>query len=227
MPVRGDVSYTGPLIPNMQGVLGTITNPSSEKILPVAKPVWMAITANLGTINTSTTWTAGPPGSPTRYKATDISIVAGDILSLAPPAPGQPGEIEIWITGDIQLAGNAEIVIPQGVKATLWFEGNILCARRVVDNQNGIASAATINGVSPTDGTFRSIKMGGGSATTATFNVPACDVNLLGGGTIYGSMIAKSVLFNACAVDIHYDEALGRLGGGPYYSAASFAEDVR
>ena len=59
------------------------------------------------------------------------------------------------------------------------------------------------------------------------FGEAAYDVSITGGGEFYGGFIAKDVSLGNSKTSIHYDEALGRLGGGPDYTVLSFAEDVR
>jgi hypothetical protein len=114
------------------------------------------------------------------------------------------------------------------VKVSVWFEGNLKATGSVATNHNGVASSMTFNGVTPTDGTPRTVTMGGGSTTIAAFNVPAYNVSIEGGGTFFGGFIAKTLSFNNGKGAVHYDEALSRQGGiGGNFTVVSFAEDVR
>jgi hypothetical protein len=226
--IYGTLGYTGPTIPNTQNVKGQITTPVSEKVLPVLKPTWTSVDVNLGAVTSGGTVMSGPIGSPTRYKMSSVKIGTGADVTFAESSPGAGGEIEVWVTGDINLAGSARLIIPKGVKVTIWFEGNLTAAGSVATNYNGVAGSLSFNGVTPTDGTPRTVNMGGASTTIAAFNVPAYDVAINGGGTFFGGFIAKTLSFNNGKGEVHYDEALGRKGGiGSTYTVVSFTEDVR
>lgn len=226
--IYGTLGYTGPTIPNAQNVKGKITTPQTEKVLPVLKPTWTSVDANLGAVTAGGTVVAGPVGTPTRYKMSSVKIGSGADVVFAEPVPGQGGEVEVWVTGDLNLAGSARLIIPKGVTVTVWFEGNMKAAGSVATNYNGAASSLSFNGVTPTDGTARTVSMGGGSTTIAAFNVPAYDVAIDGGGTFFGGFIAKTLSFNNGKGEVHYDEALSRRGGiGSEFTVVSFAEDVR
>ena len=226
--VYGTLGYTGPKIQNTQNVKGTITTPKAEKVLPVLKPTWTAVDGNLGAVASGGTVVAGAIGSPTLYKMSSLKVSSGADLVFAESAPGQGGEVEIWVTGDMSFSGSGNIVVPKGVKVTVWFEGDIKATGSIATNANGVASSLTFNGVDPSDGTPHTITMGGGSTTIAGFNAPGYDVDIQGGGTFFGGFIAKTLSFNNGKGEVHYDEALNRQPGtGAQYSVVSFTEDVR
>jgi len=228
MTIYGKLGYMGPTIPNMQNVKGQITRPQSEKVLPVLKPTWTTVDSSLGAVTSGGTIASGPVGAPKRYKMSSVKLGSGSNVTFAESAPGQGGEIEVWVTGDMELSGSAQLIIPKGVKVTVWFEGNMKATGSMATNHNGVATSMTFNGVTPADGTTRTITMGGGSSTIAAFNAPAYDINIDGGGTFYGGFIGKTLSFNNGKGEVHYDEALSRQGGaGGNYTAVSFTEDVR
>jgi hypothetical protein len=228
MMIYGSLGYTGPTVPNTQNVTGQIITPRTEKVLPVSKPNWTTVDANLGAVVAAGTVPSGPIGSPKRYKMSSLKIASGGDVVFAESAPGLGGEIEIWITGDVSLTGSTQLIVEKGVKVTVWFEGNLKAAGSLATNYNGTAGSLSFNGVTPSDGTPRIIDMGGSSTTIATFNAPAYDVSLNGAGGFFGGFIAKTLSFNNGKGEVHYDEALGRQAGmGANYIVASFAEDVR
>ena len=227
MSVYGDVAYTGPAVPSTQGVKGTITTPFTQTILPVLAPTWTTLTSNYGPVNSSKTLAFGAVGSPTRYKMSDVKFTSSETLTVSAPAAGTLGEVEVWVTGDIALAGSSQIIVPKGVRLTIWVQGDIKNTGGSFTNQDGVASSLIINGVTPADGAARSISLGGGTGAIVAVNAPAYDIGINGGGEFYGAFVGKSVDMGNSKTQIHYDEALGRLGGGPDYTVLSFAEDVR
>ena len=227
MSVYGDVAYTGPAIPSTQGVQGTITTPFTQTILPIFAPTWTTVTSNFGPVSSNKTLSYGAVGSPTRYKMSSVKYTNNETLTISAPPAGTSGEVEVWITGDIAMAGSSQIIVPKGVRLTIWVEGDIKNTGGSFTNQDGVASSLIINGVTPANGAARSISLGGGAGAIVAVNAPAYDIGISGGGEFYGAFVGKSVDMGNNKTQIHYDEALGRLGGGPDYTALSFAEDVR
>lgn len=227
MSVYGDLAYTGPTVPSTQGVQGTITTPYNQTILPVLAPTWTTVTSNFGQVSSSRNLVYGPVGSPTRYKMGSVKFTNNETLTVSAPPAGTLGEVEVWVTGDIAMAGTSQIIVPKGVRLTIWVEGDIRNAGGSFTNQDGLASSLILNGVTPTNGAARSISLGGGTGAIIAVNAPAYDIGINGGGEFFGAFIGKSVNMGNSKTQIHYDEALGRLGGGPDYTALSFAEDVR
>ncbi len=227
MSVYGDLAYSGPVVPDTQGVQGTITTPFSQTIPPVPAPTWMTVTASFSNVSTNTTLIPGAVGLPTRYKMNSMKFTNSETLSIAAPAAGTRGEVEVWVTGDVAMAGTSQIVVPKGVRLTIWVEGDIKNTGGSFVNNDSVASSFFINGVTPADGSARSFSLGGGTGAIVAVNAPAYDVSITGGGEFYGGFIAKDVSLGNSKTSIHYDEALGRLGGGPDYTVLSFAEDVR
>ena len=228
MALYGDLMYTGPAVQGTDGVTGQIITPFYETLQPVAKPTWVSVNGVYGTFNGGTTLTSGPVGSPTRYKMSSIALNASsDILVLAPPAGGQQGQIEIWVTGDFKIAGSAQIISQPGVKVTFYVEGNVTSTGTGMVNQSNRAANFVVEGVTPTDGSARTYKLSGTADFTASIYAPAYDITLGGGGIYSGAFVGKTMNMSGGSAAIHYDEALGHAGGGTLYTVASWTEDVR
>ena len=226
MYIYGNLSYTGPVIPNAQDVQGKIITPFAENLPPVPKPTWTTVTANMSTISASTTLKAGVPGTPTRYKVASVSLASGAALTFAPPAAGQPGEVEVWVPGDFTTGGSGQVISLPGVKVTIYTEGQISLLGNAVMNQSNVAASMQFYGVTPSDGTTRSAQVGGSANFIAVLNAPAYDLKINGGGEFFGSFILRTVNMVGGNTAIHYDEALPR-SGGILYKMASWTEDVR
>ncbi len=226
MYIYGNLSYSGPAIPNTQNVQGKIITPFVQNIPPVPKPSWTTVTANMSTISTSTTLKAGTPGSPTRYKVSDIKLAKGAALTFSPPAAGQPGAVEVWVPGDFTTDGTAQVITQSGVTVKIFTEGQIVLLGNAVLNQSNVAAAMQFFGVTPSDGTTRSAQVGGSAEFIAVLNAPAYDLKINGGGEFFGSFILRTVSMVGGNTAIHYDEALPR-SGGILWTMASWTEDVR
>jgi hypothetical protein len=228
LQLYGDLLYTGPTVKGTQGVTGDIKTPFYETLLPVAQPAWTSVTGSFGAAGGTITLPSGPVGSPTRYKMSSIAFgSSSDILTLAPPAPGLPGEVEIWVTGDVKISGSAQIISKPGVKVTFYIEGNVTSTGTAMVNQSNTAANLVIKGVTPTDGSARSYKLSGTADFTASLYAPSYDITLGGGGSYTGAFVGKTMTMSGGSAAIHYDEALGRFGGGNQYTVASWIEDLR
>jgi hypothetical protein len=226
MHIYGDLSYSGPVVPNTQNVHGDVITPFADQAPPVPKPNWTSVTANMSTISASTTLKAGAPGSPTRYKVANVNLSSGGVLTFSPPAAGQQGEVEVWVPGSFLTGGSGRIVSQPGVKVKIYTEGTIELLGNAVMNQSNVAASMQFFGVSPSDGTPRSAQVGGSSSFVAVLNAPAYDLKINGGGEFYGSFLLRTVTMKGGNTAIHYDEALPR-SGGTLWKMASWTEDVR
>jgi hypothetical protein len=213
MYIYGDLSYTGPHIPGAQNVQGDVITPFTENAPPVPKPNWTSVTANMGTVSNSTILTAGPSGSPTRYKVTSVNLASGSTLTFAPPAVGQPGEVEVWVTGDFSNGGSSQIVTQPGVKVKIYTEGDMTLSGNAVVNQSNVAASLQLFGVTPANGATKRVQIGGSSNFIGVLNAPAYDMKINGGGAFFGAFILRSMSMVGGNTAIHYDEALPRSGG--------------
>jgi len=147
------------------------------------------------------------------------------------PAPGQtptPSYLEIWVTGDLKMAGGAQITQASTTHVKYYFEGDINLSGNGYDNQ-GVAANLTIYGVTPADGSARNLKISGGNALIAAVDAPAYDTTFSGGGDFMGALIANTLSITGNGKrSLHYDEALNKNGGSSSvgnYAFASWFED--
>lgn len=228
LALYGDLLYTGPAPQGTQNVAGQITSPFNETLQPVKTPTWTSLNGSYGLVNDAKTLVAGPVGSPTRFKMANVTLsAAADVITLTPPAAGQQGEIEIWVTGDLKISGGAQIISLPGVKVTFFIEGDIATTGNGMVNGSNKAANFVLQGVTPTDGSTRTFKTSGTASFIASLYAPWYDVTLGGGGEYVGAFVGKTMTMSGGSAEIHYDEALGRSGGGMLYTVASWAEDVR
>lgn len=228
LSLYGDLLYTGPAPQGTQNVTGQITSPFNETLQPVTTPTWTSVNGSYGLVNSAKTLVAGPVGSPTRFKMTSVALSAGaDVMTMTPPAAGQQGEIEIWVTGDLKISGGAQIISQTGVKVTFYIEGNIATTGTGMVNQSNRSANFVLQGVTPTDGSARSFKTSGTANLMASLYAPWYDITLGGGGEYVGAFVGKTMTMSGGSAAVHYDEALSRSGGGLLYTVASWTEDVR
>ncbi len=226
MQVYGDLMYSGPAVLDTQGVTGQITTPFVETLPPVAAPSWTTVNGSYGTVSAPLNLASGPPGSPKRYKMSNISMAAGAITALA-PAIGQPGEIEIWVTGRFKISNTGQFISQAGVKVKIYVEGDIETTGTGLVNAGKKAADFTLLGVTPTDGSTRLVKVNGSADIIASIYAPSYDIKLGGNGDFAGAFVGKTMDIGGSNAMLHYDEALSRTGGGTQYTVASWTEDVR
>jgi len=128
------------------------------------------------------------------------------------------------------VTGNGQITVAPGVKATIYFDGNVNI------EGNGIISASNqpgnllLYGVQPAiEESAPYVKLGGNGAISAAIYAPGHDVTVKGGGSggeVLGSVVGKTVTMNG-VTKLHYDEALGLAGPVNNYEIASWFEDTR
>ena len=119
----------------------------------------------------------------------------------------QDGDVELHVTGDINLGNSCEIVVEDGSSLKLYVDGNITCdngssiwAKDTSKNAEALVLYGTGEGAQTFDLKARNEWLG-------VIYAPNADVTLYAGGDIYGAIIANNFELKSGG-DYHYDRAL-------------------
>ncbi len=228
-PVYGNLAYgTGGAPTGTGGVTGTITTPFSETIQPVTAPTWTTFNATPTVISNSTTLTGGTEASPARYKVTGLTVSGGKVLTMAPHAVGAESYIEVWVTGSFTTSGSGYILQQPGVHVTYHIQGDVTVSGSSFQNQSNRAANNMINVISTGASSSQKVTVSGSGTFIGVINAPAAAFTASGSATMSGAIIGKTMNISGGA-NVHYDEALSRMGGGSGggYTVRSFVEGVR
>jgi hypothetical protein len=149
-------------------------------------------------------------------------------LQLAGSDPSQStmlitGNATLYITGDMQMTGNSQIIIDPNATLKLYIGGNARLAGNGIMNTGGTALNFQMYGLE----TCTDIDFGGNAAFTGIIYAPQATFHAGGGGTdqydCVGSVIVNEVNMNG-HFTFHYDEMLGRNGPSRGYLITSWNE---
>ncbi len=229
--VYGDVSTNSGTATGVNNVTGQQRTDFYQDPIPIAAPSWPSVNPTPMIVSGNATLTASAvPDSPaSRYVLSSVTLAGNQVLTLSGNPNGTPTYVNIYVTGAVQATGNAQIVLGPGVKAKMYFGGNVSIAGNGVVNTNNQPGDLLLYGIDPPSGTSRSFQLGGNSLLSAAVYAPGYDVQINNGGTrgsVFGSFVGKTVTMNG-VTDLHYDEALGSGGIINNYKIVSWFEDTR
>lgn len=229
--VYGDVLTNSGTATGVNNVTGVQRTDFYQAPIPIGAPNWPSINPTPSGVNGTSTLTASSTqgSAASRYVLNGISVSGGQTLTLAGNPDGSPSYIELYVTGDITVGGNSQIILGNGVKATIYFQGNVSIAGKGMLNPNDQPANLLLYGIQPTDGVPRSVSLGGNGQITAAVYAPDYDVTVNGGGNtghVFGSIVGKTVNMTG-VTNLHYDEALADTGLINNYKIVSWVEDTR
>jgi hypothetical protein len=133
------------------------------------------------------------------------------------------GDTVLYVSGNVSLSGQAQIVILPGASLKLYVGGSVNLHGNGVMNMSLNALKFQVFGLP----TCKSIDFGGNAEFTGTVYAPEAHVKMGGGGNntydTVGAITAKSVGMNG-HFNFHYDEMLGKVAGPELYKVASWNE---
>lgn len=231
--IYGDVATNAGDVSGAANITGIERTDFYQEPIPVGAPSWglfnpaPAAVTNTTTLNASAT--SGSAAS--RYQLSTISIEGSKTLTLSGNPDGSPTYIEIYVTGDISLTGNAQIIVQPGVSAKIYFGGNVDVAGNGILNSNNQPLDLQLFGIQPPLGTVSSphVNLGGNAQVSASVYAPNHDVSVNASGShghVYGSIVGKTVTMTG-VTNLHYDEALAAGGLVNNYKIVSWFEDNR
>ena len=231
--IYGDVATNAGVVSGAANITGTERTDFYQEPIPVGAPSWSLYNLSPTSATTTTTLTASATSgsSASRYVLSGIDLNGSQTLTLAGAADGSTTYIEIYVTGDFAVSGNAQVILQPGVKAKIYFAGNVAIAGNGVLNVNNQPLDLQMFGIQPPTGsqTTPQVSLGGNGQIIASVYAPNHNVSVNGGGSnghVFGSMIGKSVTMTG-VTNLHYDEALGSGGLINNYKIVSWFEDTR
>ena len=114
------------------------------------------------------------------------------------------GDVVLYITGDISLGQNCEIVIKNGSTLALYLEGDLAANNNAGFNNEGVPSSFKLFGTSTEEQNF---VLRAKSESLGAIYAPNADVIIKADSDIYGSVTAKNVVMMALG-NFYYDKAL-------------------
>jgi hypothetical protein len=117
------------------------------------------------------------------------------------------GDVELYITGDIQLGNSCEIVVKDGASLTIYIDGDIHCRNGSGINTEAPPEEAYTLQLYATGKGAQYFDVKAKSDWTGVIYAPNADVDLYAKGDAYGSIVADTFEFKAGG-NFHYDEAL-------------------
>ena len=228
--IYGSVSTNNGTATGVQHVTGEQRTDFYQDPIPIGAPTWTSINPTPSTVNGTATLTANSTkgSASSRYLLSAITLNSRT-LTLAGNADGSPSYIELHVTGDISVTGNGQIILGDGVQATIYFDQNVDIAGNGVLNPQNQPSDFLLYGVQPDPGEIYHASLGGNGTITAALYAPGHAVSVNGGGTnghVFGSVVGKTVNMNG-VTNLHYDEALSSGGLINNYQIVSWVEDTR
>ncbi|HET6406886.1 MAG TPA: hypothetical protein VFG14_03315 [Chthoniobacteraceae bacterium] len=176
-------------------------------------------------------------GTGTRIVVPNINLSGQEVLNIT----GQTGVdtyVEIVVTGNITVTGQAQIVLDPGVHGRIFLQGDADVGGKGFTNPGSplnLQIYGTERTVNTTTGEVTdpgNIKIAGNGGFSGSVYAPHHNVELKGGGTtndssaVYGAFAGYTVLMNGVTA-VHYDEALGDGGLVTGYNVVSWFEDER
>jgi hypothetical protein len=229
--IYGDVATNSGTVTGVNNVTGVQRTDFYQDPIPIGEPLWYSVNPTPSIVTGTNTLTASSTAgsSASRYDLSAISISGSQTLTLAGNADGSPSYIELYVSGDISVSGTSQIVLGPGVKAKIYFKGNVDIAGKGVMNPANQPSDLLLYGVQSTSALPRHVNLGGNGQITAAVYAPDYDVTVNGGGSsghVFGSIVGKTVAMTG-VTNLHYDEALASSGIVNNYQIVSWIEDTR
>jgi hypothetical protein len=229
--IYGDVATNSGTVSGAANITGTERTDFYQEPIPVGAPSWTAINGTVSSVTNSATLngSASKGSSISRYQLSTISLGGGDTLTLAGNPDGSQTYIEIYVTGDISVAGNSQIIVQPGVSVTIYFAGNVDVSGNGILNTKNQPSDLQLYGIQPPANSSKHVSLGGNGQIIAAVYAPNHDVSINGGGTnghVFGSVVGKTVTMTG-VTNLHYDETLGSTGIINNYKIVSWFEDNR
>jgi hypothetical protein len=229
--IYGDVATNSGTVSGAANITGTERTDFYQEPIPVGAPSWTAINGIISSVTDSAILIASATkgSSISRYQLSTISLSGGQTLILAGNPLGSRTYIEIYVTGDISVAGNSQIVVQPGVTATIYFAGNVDVSGNGILNTENQPSDLQLYGIQPPLDSSKHVSLGGNGQIVAAVYAPNHDVSINGGGTnghVFGSVVGKTVTMTG-VTNLHYDETLGETGIINNYKIVSWFEDNR
>ncbi len=228
--IYGSVSTNNGTATGVQNVTGEQRTDFYQDPIPIGSPTWPSINPTPSVVNGNATMTASSTkgSASSRYLLSGISL-NNKTLTLAGNSDGSPSYIEIHVTGNISVAGSGQIVLGNGVQATIYFDQNLDIKGNGIVNPNNQPGDLLLYGVQPAPNQNFSAVLGGNGTITAALYAPGHAVTVNGGGTnghVFGSVVGKTVNMTG-VTNLHYDEALSSGGLINNYQIVSWVEDTR
>lgn len=229
--IYGDVATNAGIVSGAANITGVERTDFYQEPIPIGAPSWsgwnhsVSSVTDTNTINASST--KGSPSS--RYVLSRVSLSGNKTLTVAGNPDGSQTYVEIYVTGDISVSGQGQIVVQPGVTATIYFAGNVDITGNGVLNSNNQPGDFMLYGIQPPTTSSEHVSFGGNSQITASIYAPGHDVTVNGSGTnghVYGSIVGKTVTMTGVS-NLHYDERLGSTGVINNYKIVSWFEDNR
>jgi hypothetical protein len=229
--IYGDVSTNAGTVSGAANITGVERTDFYQALIPVADPSWPLVNPATFTVTGTTTLNSSATrGSPTsRYRLDRIALSGGQTLRLAGNADGSQAYIEVYVSGDISVTGNAQIVLDPGVSASIYFAGNVDIAGNGLVNSRNQPQDLQLYGVTPPANVAEHVNLAGNAQLTAAVYAPGHDVTVNGGGSsghVFGSIVGNTVTMTG-VTNLHFDEALSGSGKINNYKIVSWFEDTR
>ncbi len=209
-------------------------------VVPISEPDDTVSLPAGDAIGGSTTINASA-GDPTQVKVSGIDLKGKEVLrirgavdsngDLISPAPATYAQIVI--TGNIAMAGQAQIVLDPGVYVRIFVGGDTNIAGQGVANPNSPLNFQLYGLDRPplSDGTpnIGTIKIAGNGGFRGVVYAPNYDIEMKGGGnadTIFGAFTGYTIRMTGVQ-SVHYDEQLAKGSLITGYNIVSWFEDER
>ena len=243
-PIYGNVSTNGGNVTHSgTSISGTIDNNVPFTAPALVKPAYPGGYSSAGsgsaTISPSQAWPT--IANPNFY------VINGSSSSLTINPYTNAGKtyethVTVVVNGDL---GN--VTIAKGVVAQIYFTGNMSAkASNLVNNNvdgtwtgvyqaDGATTSALVSragamqfyGISPIDGSYRSINIGSPGNLWATIYAPSADIAINGNPDWYGAIVCHNFSGNG-NTGFHYDMEIPQMTTIPIdYQLASYIEDIR
>lgn len=151
--------------------------------------------------------TLGTEGTATSWSAESLSLNGQDSLTIL-------GDVVLVLTSQLNalsLAGQASIIIPDRSSLTLYTDGDIqISGQGMINDAARPAALQFWSTVATPEKQWQTISLSGRGALSAVIYAPEAAVTINGQGTITGSIVARTLVFNGNTA-FHYDESLARL----------------
>jgi hypothetical protein len=230
--IYGDVATNAGTVSGAANITGTERTDFYQEPIPVGAPSWSLFNATPTQVTNTATLSASATSesAASRYQLSTIDLQGNATLTLAGAADGSTTYIEIYVTGDIRTTGNSQVILQPGVKAKIYFAGNVDVAGNGILNSLNQPLALQLYGIQPpANSSSKHVSLGGNGQITAAVYAPNHDVSVNGGGTtghVFGSIVGKTTTMTG-VTNLHYDEALAAGGLINSYQIVSWFEDNR